>query len=170
MADAATSAHGDGGEPDEGEPDAGPDAGYPGAWNEGQWVVGHARFTAITPTLVRMEYHPEGRFVDAPSYFAVEREARFHHALTKEEDGSFTIDTGKLRLTFRNDGAQLSEANLTASQKRGAEWVTFSPAAQNPDNLGGTTRTLDNWTGAAKLDDGILTRAGWYRLDDSSGH
>jgi hypothetical protein len=150
--------------------DAGEDAGYPGEFNEGQWVVGNARFTAITPTLIRLEHHADKRFVDEKSYFAVGRDARFHYALATQQGSTFTLDTGTLTLTYTDDGAPFSEQNLTATVRRGSEQVAFEPAAPNRDNLGGTTRTLDNWTGAAQLDDGILTRAGWYRLDDSQGH
>ena len=30
-------------------------------------VVGHARFEVITPNLIRIEYAPDDKFVDAPS-------------------------------------------------------------------------------------------------------
>src|SRR5687767_6138323 len=68
------------------------DAGEPIPWNEGQWVVGRARFTVVTPTLVRLEHDPAGRFVDPPSYFAVEREARFHHATLTQDGAAVRLD------------------------------------------------------------------------------
>src|SRR5262245_1924061 len=89
--DAATPTAGDAGS----EVDAGADGGVLPPWNEGQFVVGSARFTVITPTLIRMEYDERQYFVDEPSYFAVEREARFHHAAyTALPTGRVVIDTG----------------------------------------------------------------------------
>jgi alpha-glucosidase (family GH31 glycosyl hydrolase) len=148
--------------------DAGHDAGGPGPFNDGQWVKGHARFTAITPTLLRVEYDPQGQFVDSPSYFAREREARFHHAAYQETGSGATLDTGAFKLVYTDDGQPFSTTNLTLQLSKSG--LAFSPAADNPENLGGTTRTLDRWDGPGKLDDGILTRAGWYKLDDSHGH
>src|SRR5690606_27891017 len=117
----------------------------PVPWNEGQWVVGHARFTVITDTLVRTEYDAEERFVDAPSYFAVERAARFHHALfTRTESGS-TIDTGRFVLTYSDAGQPFSETNLILTLT--GRDNSFSPAGENPESLGGTTATLDGWSG-----------------------
>jgi hypothetical protein len=149
--------------------DAG-DAGPPIPSNEGQWVVGNARFTVVTPTLVRLEHDPAGHFVDRPSYFAVGRDARFHHAAVRQDAAGIHIDTGRLRLTYVDDGQPFSAANLSGELEKAGAWVAFEPTAPNRDNLGGTTRTLDRWTGAGALDDGVLSRAGWFRLDDSHGH
>jgi alpha-glucosidase (family GH31 glycosyl hydrolase) len=150
--------------------DAGEDAAPPAPSNDGQWIVGRARFTVVTPTLVRLEYDPAGRFVDQPSYVAVEREARFHHATFTQDGAGAHLDTGRLRLTYVDDGRPFSAANLTGELEKGGAWVVFDPTAPNRDNLGGTTRTLDRWTGPGALDDGVLSRAGWFRLDDSQGH
>jgi glycosyl hydrolase family 31/uncharacterized protein DUF5110 len=160
---------GDAGAIDAGAPDAG-EVVEVVPWNEGQWVVGHARFTVVTPTLVRLEYDPAGRFVDQPSYFAVERAARFHHARFVRDERGARLDTGRFRLTYVDDGQPFSEANLSGELAMDGAWAPFSPTAENRDNLGGTTRTLDRWTGAGRLDDGVLSRAGWFRLDDSQGH
>ena len=165
--DGDTSPDGDAAVDEQGDGGSSVDAG-PGPYNEGQWVKGHARFTAITPTLVRAEFDPNGTFVDLPSYFAVERDARFHRALVTEEGDTLTIDTGAMTLVYRDDGQAFSATNLTATLAETG--LTFSPANDNPANLGGTTPTLDRWVGAGQLDDGILTRDGWYRLDDSHGH
>ena len=37
--------------------------------------LGPARFTVITPQLIRMEYASDGKFIDAPSWFARNRTA-----------------------------------------------------------------------------------------------
>lgn len=163
----------DGGVPpqeDGGEHDAGPDAEPEVDLNDGVLVIGKARFTVITPTLIRMEFDPDGHFVDLPSYFAVGRDLRYRRAAFTTTASGGSIDTGTLKLTYVDDGQPFSEANVTAEIQIGNTATTFSPASPNTMNLGGTTRTLDRWTGAGKLDDGILSKAGWYVLDDSSGH
>ncbi len=37
-------------------------------------VIQNARFQFLTPTLVRMEYSPSGRFTDAPTAIVVKRD------------------------------------------------------------------------------------------------
>ncbi len=135
--------------------------------NDGVAVSGYARFTVITPTLIRMEYDPVAVFVDEPSYFAIDRDHRFRSAVITTTPTGLSIDTGVLRLTYVNDNQPFSSANVTAVVHRGATPVVFNPAPSSEGNLGGTTRTLDNWNGAGKLDDGVVSRAGWYVLDDS---
>ena len=143
-----------------------PSRGAPQQRDASQLVVGSARFTVITPTLIRMEYAADRRFVDAPSYFAVQRAPRFRAATITNDGRTATIDTGALELRYEADGQPFGPNNLTA-KVRGRE--RFSPASPKTENLGGASRTLDFWKGAGKLDDGILTRAGWYVLDDSRG-
>jgi len=131
-------------------------------------VVGPARFTVITPQCVRLEYAPGGAFVDDPSLFAANRAARFGgFKLTQAAGGATVIDTGALRLTYTPDGLSFSGSNLRAEIRRGALPVTWAPGAANLGNLGGTARTLDGATGPFDLGQGVLSRDGWYLLDDS---
>ena len=127
-------------------------------------TVGNARFTVVTPNCVRLEYVPGGQFVDAPSLFAVKRAARGGFRLTRGATHT-VINTGALRLTYTPDGKPFSPANLRADVRRGA--VTWTPGAPNPGNLGGTIRTLDGAAGPEDLGQGLLSRDGWYLLDDS---
>jgi alpha-glucosidase (family GH31 glycosyl hydrolase) len=134
----------------------------------GQVTVGHARFTVVTPQLVRMEYAADGKFVDAPSWFAVRREARFMGAKISHDAAGAAIDTGSLRLTYHDDGHPFSPDNLSATiaiaPDRSAIW---HPGDANPGNLGGTIRTLDGKAVPVPLGEGVLSRDGWFLLDDS---
>ena len=49
----------------------------------------------------------------------------------------------------------------------GAQTVAWAPGASNPGNLGGTIRTLDGADGPEDLGQGVLSRDGWFLLDDS---
>ena len=130
-------------------------------------MSGNARFTVITPNCIRLEYAANGVFVDAPSLFAANRAARFNGFKQAQAGGTTTIDTGAIRLTYTPDGQPFSSANLRAVIKKGAHDVPWTPGAANPGNLGGTIRTLDGADGPEDLGQGLLSRDGWYLLDDS---
>ncbi len=134
---------------------------------DGQIVVGSARFTVITPGLIRMEYSPSGKFVDEASWLAVNRAARFAGAKIATDGPSATIDTGEIHLSFHDDGKPFSPANLSAEIHVGDTSVTWRPGTPNSGNLGGTIRTLDGAHQAIPLGEGVLSRDGWYLLDDS---
>jgi alpha-glucosidase (family GH31 glycosyl hydrolase) len=134
---------------------------------DGQVVVASARFTVITPGLIRMEYSPSGKFVDEASWLAVNRAARFAGAKIATDGPSATIDTGEIHLSFHDDGKPFSPANLSAEIHVGDTSVTWRPGTPNSGNLGGTIRTLDGAHQAIPLGEGVLSRDGWYLLDDS---
>ncbi len=129
-------------------------------------VVGPARFTVITENCIRLEYAPGGQFVDAPSLFAAKRTPLSQVSQLPSGTG-FTIDTGAIKLTYTPDGKPFSLSNLRADIKRGAQTVIWTPGAPNPGNLGGTARTLDGADGPVDLGQGLLSRDGWFLLDDS---
>ncbi|RYG75552.1 DUF5110 domain-containing protein [bacterium] len=132
-------------------------------------VVGNARFTVVTPNCIRIEQAQNGKFVDAPSLFAINRSARFNGFKTTKEGKAVTLDTGKIRLTYTDDGQPLSASNLNAVIKGDATFGTkrWTPASKNSGNLGGTTRTLDGVRGPVDTGTGVLSRDGWYLLNDS---
>ena len=127
-------------------------------------VVGQARFSVLTPNCIRIEYAPNGRFVDLPSLFASNRGARFNGFKVEKNANSTVIDTGAIRLNYSPNGAAFSAANLSATIQDGARWT---PGAPGKGNLGGTIRTLDGVKGPVDVGQGVLSRDGWYALDDS---
>lgn len=127
-------------------------------------VVGDARFTVVTPLCIRIEQASNGKFIDQKSLFAVNREARFDGFQLTHKGGATIIDTGTIRLTYTPDSKPLSAANLQADIKGGSHWT---PGAPNPGNLGGTIRTLDGARGPENLGEGLISRDGWFLLDDS---
>lgn len=133
-----------------------------------QVTQGKARFTIVTPTLIRMEYDPSGKFVDDPSMFAIHREARWSGAEIEKKSNTVTIDTKKIRLTFIDNGQAFSSNNLSA-EITGDDGLTrqWKFGQKNLQNLGGTVRSLDDQSGPVDLKEGILARDGWYVLDDS---
>ena len=128
---------------------------------------GNARFTVITPECIRIEYAGDGKFIDARSLFAVEREARSEQFELKRENGTVTIDTGVIRLRYKPDDHPLNAENLSAEIVFPGGGTTWTPGSPNPGNLGGTIRTLDQVRGPVDLGEGLLSRDGWYVIDDS---
>jgi alpha-glucosidase (family GH31 glycosyl hydrolase) len=132
-----------------------------------QATLGTARFTVVTPNCIRLEYAENAHFLDEPTWFAVNRTARFEGARIDQQPGQLTIDTGAIRLTYRDNGKPFSADNLSAVIRRGGENIDWKPGQANPGNLGGTIRTLDNIRTAVPLGEGVVSRDGWYLLDDS---
>jgi len=147
-------------------------------------VAGGARFTVLTPECIRIEYSPSRQFVDAPSLFAATRGfGRDGHgdrdggraagsgetaAPTVERNGRrLTIDTGRIHLVFDDDGAPPGPDNLRAEIRGGPAPIVWTPGAVDRDNLGGTLKALGPVRGPVDLGSGVLSRGGWYLLDDS---
>jgi alpha-glucosidase (family GH31 glycosyl hydrolase) len=139
------------------------------AQQPGMVTLGNARFTVITPELIRMEYAGTSGFVDQPSLFADNRSARDAAAVINSTPTRLTIDTPAMTLTYTPDGNPFSSTNLSAVIKaaQGGQTETWHAGDPNPGNLGGTARTLDGWDGAGDLGQGVISRDGWYVLDDS---
>jgi hypothetical protein len=122
----------------------------------------------LTPSLVRLEYSADGRFENRRTMVAQDRTpiAAYTSSVT---DGVLTIRTSKLVLRYRIGGGELSPADLTITSTTTAwsakpSWTSTG----GHRNLGGWIRGLDDQAGPVALHPGLLTRAGWYLLDDST--
>ena len=131
-------------------------------------IVGRCtRFTVIHPNCIRIESNATGKFIDHPSLFAIHRDARCTDFQVTEAGNEIVIDTGAIRLHYRPDGRAVGPRNLSAQIRHGSQWVNWRPGQRNRANLGGTAETLDGWVGARALEPGLLSRDGWFLLDDS---
>lgn len=138
---------------------------------ESQSTTGNYRFTVITPNLIRIEHSPAKKFLDEPTYFAVDRKARFDAKIVREPQ-SVVIDTGVIQLECKDIGGPpmpLSES-LRATIRHNGKKCEWTPGQKQTANLGGTIQTLDQVTGPVPLGEGVLSRDGWYLLDDTDRH
>ena len=133
----------------------------------GQVVFGAARFTAITPGCIRMEYDENGAFIDEPSYLAVDRTRRDANARVTINGREVTLETGLITLHYKQDGKPFSADNLQAIVNQGGANYGWNPGKLNYGNLGGASFTLDMWEGAHPVPEGLLSTDGWCLLDDS---
>src|SRR3954454_7009191 len=129
---------------------------------------GHARFEVLSPTLIRLEYADDDRFEDGQTMTAVNRDFPAVAIQTSVQGDTRLIRTSSITLLYRRGGGAFCPQNLYIDVDGGAsgarpEWKPDS----NPQNLGGWRRGLDEQQGPAALHQGLLSRAGWYLLDDS---
>ncbi len=132
-------------------------------------IANTARFTIIAPECIRLEYSENGQFIDEPSLTAVNRNAySSEFRVDKIQENIWKISTSRMQITYQPNGKPFSKENIFAMIiLQGDEKARWVPDMVNQGNLGGTVRTLDQARGKIPLEDGILSRDGWYLLDDS---
>ena len=129
---------------------------------------GQARFTVLTPKLIRLEWAADGQFEDRPSFVVLNRRLPVP-AFTQAIDGdSLVIHTDALELRYKKDSGKFTAENLTIRFTLNGTQHIWSPASVSTGNLMGTTRTLDGVKGdGTSLEPGLLSRDGWSVIDDS---
>jgi alpha-glucosidase (family GH31 glycosyl hydrolase) len=124
-----------------------------------------ARFTVITPRLIRMEYSPNERFEDRPSQAFWYRSQPVPDFRINRDEACVQIDTGELRLTYDLRAGAFNPQSLAIMVKSVDRVYYYG----DPDdaNLLGTYRTLDGLDGKADLEPGLVSRHGWAVYNDS---
>lgn len=128
---------------------------------------GRARFTLLTDRMVRMEWAPDGAFVDRASLVFVNRRLPVPEHDVRSEDGWLEISTGAFTLRYREGSGGFGPENLEVRIHTGGVETMWRPGTENEGNLGGTIRTLDGVEGPVDLGRGLLSRDGWALVDDS---
>lgn len=141
------------------------------------------RFTVISEGTFRMEWQPDGKFMDEPSLLAVKRDYPKADFKIRDEKDSVIIETAKLRLCYKKGGERFTSDNLTI--KSVDNLYTWHPGDKQHGNLKGTTRTLDGLNGDVQtqtwcadmnigerreLENGLLATDGWTLIDDSGNY
>ncbi len=133
--------------------------------------AGNARFTILTPQLIRMEWAADGKFEDHASLVFLNRRLPVpNFGADRDNLGAVSIKTESLDLTYTGHGKFTAE-NLTITFMLNGKKVTWHPGMPDTGNLMGTTRTLDGALGDKTKDPiepGLLSRDGWTLVDDSS--
>ncbi len=133
-------------------------------------VLGNKRITLITPTLFRLEYADHQAFLDKPTMFAVNRDSVMTGGFTiTTDDGgaNYRISTGKVDIDVKNDNMPFSYFNTKVYFKRLGKEMKISGIASSDGNLGGSVATLDAVNSEIPLQDGLLSRNGWYYIVDT---
>jgi alpha-glucosidase len=135
-------------------------------------TVGNARFTVLTPELIRMEWAADGKFEDHASFVFLNRRLpvpKFDHELNGD---TLTLKTAALALTYKPSAdGRFTPEDLTIELTVAGKPVAWHPGLADPENLQGTTRTLDGATGSQTkepIEPGLVSRSGWAVVDDST--
>lgn len=135
----------------------------------------NVRFTLVDESTVRMEYAPDGNFVDNKSFVAVERNYAPVKHTRKVSGKKLTIATSQLTLTYKIGSGAFTKDNLkiAGTKAAGTREISWVPGMQQSGNLKGTYRTLDGYDGNMRgdkpmpIEDGLLATDGWTLIDDS---
>ena len=137
-------------------------------------TVESARFTVLTPSLIRMEWSEDGVFEDRATLTFVNRKTEVPRFKVSNGRNKLVIKTDKVTLTYRK-GDKFNADNLSAEFMVGDKKVVWHYGDKDSLNLMGTTRTLDKadgWNLNPKdpMEPGVISRGGWSVVDDSSRH
>ena len=151
-----------------------PDNPNPQAHPEAIVTSGRARFTVLTPQMIRIQYSTRQQFEDRATFAVINRKLPVPQFTTREEGGYLYIETEALTLRYRI-GAAINPALKSPSSLQvtltvnGIETIWY-PGKDDAMNLKGTRRTLDGGSGdnyRPDLEQGILSRSGWAIIDES---
>jgi len=140
-------------------------------------VTGNARFTVLTPSLIRMEYSDSGKFEDRPTLSFVNRKVPVPKFQKSIAGGKANITTSTIKLSY--DGGKFTSASLKVTPvSNGAfkGWNFGMTSATDPGNLRGTFRTLDqndnttlncNVNKQPHCEWGLVSRSGWALVNET---
>jgi len=137
--------------------------------------VANARFTVLTPQLIRMEWAADGNFEDHPSFVFLNRHLpvpQFAHSTT-DAGSTHIIKTEALSLAYtvaEASSGKFDANNLRVDFTLNGKPISWHPGVEDTGNLMGTTRTLDGALGGKTrepIDPGLISRDGWVVVDDS---
>jgi alpha-glucosidase (family GH31 glycosyl hydrolase) len=159
--------------------EASPETSYSATANPLAVVVsGGARFTVLTPQLIRMEWAEDGHFEDRPSMVFLNRRLPVPAFKSMRKGKTLIIETTALRLRYTpqgNGNSRFDPTNLaitlTDFHASDAATITWHPGLPDTGNLQGTTRTLDGVQGDKTnepIEPGLISRDGWTLIDDST--
>ncbi len=157
---------------------AAPEANYRAAADaKAVVVIDHARFTLLTPQLIRMEWAADGHFEDRASFVFVNRRLPVPDFKVVRDGRNIDIETSAVHLHYAPSGDGKFTANnlaisLTTFEHGAAgQTVTWHPGLADSGNLQGTSRTLDGQRGdklQEPIETGLISRDGWTLVDDST--
>lgn len=139
-----------------------------GKANAGATVIsGNARFTILTPHIIRMEWSDDGKFEDNASLTFINRKLPVPQFEKSDSAGFLRIKTGSALLKYKLSSGKFTADNLQIEFEKDGVQKIWHPGDENKGNLLGTARTLDGVNGATTLENGLLSTEGWTLIDDS---
>ena len=140
-------------------------------------VSGHARFSLLTSHIIRLEYDSTERFVNDPSFVVINRNLPTIPFKKIFQGRWLIIKTNKMVLKYKTGSGKFNDKNLQITYNQDSTHTkVWNPGMKNNENLKGTFRTLDGMNGdthedskiPTSFENGLISRNGWYLLDDSN--
>ncbi len=135
---------------------------------------GNARFTVLTPQMIRIEYSDSGRHEDRASFTVVNRDLPVPPFTVDDSGDTLVITTEAVTLRYaKGTDPRSSQSALTVTFDLNGQPVVWYPGKVDDQNLKGTYRTLDSCDGdnrRADMEPGLISRSGWAVIDDSWAH
>lgn len=107
--------------------------------NMNQIIIGHARFTCLSSSLIRMEYAKDKTFEDRMSLRLQKSNNMKSFKIIKQLDTLHTLKTSDLTIEYNNDGLPFHENNLKVFSNS----VQWQPGQVDQLNLGGVHLAMD---------------------------
>ena len=138
----------------------------PVALEENQIKGDNYRITMLTEGLVRLEYSPDGVFEDRGTQIALHRNfPKTEYRMVRTQDG---IEIYSSRIHLMYNEKEFSNYGLSIQVRGGiSSYHSIWHFGEEPHDLKGTARTLDEADGAIELGHGILSYFGYSVIDDS---
>jgi len=137
------------------------------------FILNNKRITLISPTLFRLEYALDGKFLDDPTMFAHDRSHLLKEYTITPLDGGkqYEIVTSSLRIVADNDNLPFGQQNtkvyfMMCGEEKQISARDLHSKTKNM-NLGGSIPTLDRVKAPIPLNDGLHSLDGWYYLIDT---
>lgn len=132
-----------------------------------EYIIGNRRITFITDNLVRLEYALDKKFLNDSTLFAVNR-GNFNVEVKVESDSNrYVFKTSVITLEMIDDGYPFGVSNMSVKFKHIDKEMTWKLSSKQKGNLMGAIKTLDLVDGYADRMEGLLSRDGWYMINDS---
>src|SRR5574344_299351 len=126
--------------------------------------VGKLRIGVVNDICVRLEYAEDEIFCDEPTLFGVLRTYDFKDFKTSDDGKTFTLETKNFKLIYRYMYGMIRPDVLNIELPDGQVWKM---GQFDNENLEGTLDSLDGLKKACPLNEGLLSRKGFYMIDDS---
>ncbi|MEI6518562.1 MAG: TIM-barrel domain-containing protein [bacterium] len=125
--------------------------------NSAAVVIGHRRFICLSPTLVRIEFSPDGIFDDRRSMVAYNQQQPVAFTAITRDGKWDVLDTGAMQIRTIDNDKPCNRNNLELRWNDGKLMQIWRPGDRDYQNLGGTLRSLDRYGGESCVLDGVQT-------------
>lgn len=125
------------------------------------------RITVLTSSLFRLEYSPDGVFEDRATQTVLNRDFPVPDFKVSWKGSILKLSTENLLLEYDTSRPFTKNSLIIKVQGNLSAYHSIWRFGEEPDDLRGTMRSLDNVDGAAELEHGLMSRLGFSVIDDS---